>query len=56
MMRSPSAGGGVRRFKLGLDDMAVFARPGAEIPLGPAVRCTGELAGSTRIAERWRGG
>jgi alpha-D-xyloside xylohydrolase len=49
----PVAGGGVRRFTLKLDEIAVFARANAEIPLGPAVRHTGELAGKARIAELW---
>jgi len=34
--------------------MAVFARAGAEVPLGPAVRHTGELGAKPRISETWR--
>ncbi|MFO0335939.1 MAG: alpha-xylosidase [Pseudomonadota bacterium] len=47
-------GGRVHRFELALHETAVFARAGAEIPLGPAVRHTGELGGTARIAETWR--
>jgi alpha-D-xyloside xylohydrolase len=39
---------------LALDDLAVFARRGAEIPLGPAVRHTGELGDSPEVSEVWR--
>jgi alpha-D-xyloside xylohydrolase len=38
-------GGRTFELKLALDETAVFARDGAVIPLGPAVRHTGELAG-----------
>ena len=43
-------GGRVHRLQLGLQETAVFARHGVEIPLGPAVRHTGELppAGGSR--------
>jgi len=36
-------GGRVHRLTLALDEWAVFARDGAEIPMGPAIRHTGEL-------------
>jgi alpha-D-xyloside xylohydrolase len=46
-------GGRVHRLQLRLSETAVFARAGVEIPLGPAVRHTGELpsAGEPRA---WR--
>jgi len=39
---------------LALDEQAVFARLGAEIPLGPEVRHTGELGAAPRVNEVWR--
>jgi hypothetical protein len=35
--------------------MAVFARAGAEIPLGPASMSTAETGGGPEIVEIWRG-
>lgn len=49
-------GGRTHKLTLKLDEMAVFVHEGAEIPLGPAVRHTGELDGAVRIEERWRAG
>ena len=37
-----------------LDETAVFARVGAEIPLGPAVQHTGELGGVPRVESVWK--
>jgi alpha-D-xyloside xylohydrolase len=47
-------GGRIHELELALEEMAVFARAGAEIPLGPAVRHTAELGGAPRISETWR--
>jgi alpha-D-xyloside xylohydrolase len=47
-------GGRTHEFVVGLDEQAVFARAGAEIPLGPPVAHTGELGSAPRIAEVWR--
>jgi alpha-D-xyloside xylohydrolase len=47
-------GGRIHELELALDEMAVFARAGAEVPLGPAVRHTGELGAKPRISETWR--
>ena len=47
-------GGRTHELALALEEMAVFARSGAEIPLGPAVRHTGELGGAPRVARTWR--
>jgi alpha-D-xyloside xylohydrolase len=49
-------GGRVHRFVLALDETAVFARAGAEIPLGPAVQHTGELGGTARVERFWKAG
>jgi alpha-D-xyloside xylohydrolase len=50
----PLAGGRTHELVLGLDEQAVFARAGAEIPLGPVVRHTGELGPAPRVAGVWR--
>ena len=50
----PYAGGRTHELVLGLDEQAVFARHGAEIPLGPPARHTGELGAVPRVAEVWR--
>jgi alpha-D-xyloside xylohydrolase len=47
-------GGHVHRLNLALDEMAVFARKGAAIPLGPAVENTEVLNGAPIIEEIWR--
>jgi alpha-D-xyloside xylohydrolase len=47
-------GGRTHELVLALDEQAVFARLGAEVPLGPAVRHTGELGTSPRVTEVWR--
>ncbi|MEM9316068.1 MAG: alpha-xylosidase, partial [Pseudomonadota bacterium] len=49
------SGARVHSLKVPLDEIAVFARPGVSIPLGPAVEHTGELGGSTKIEENWVG-
>ena len=49
-------GGRAHRFTLALDEMAVFAREGAEIPLGPMVEHTAALQGAWPVTERWRAG
>ncbi|HYE52026.1 MAG TPA: alpha-xylosidase [Azospirillaceae bacterium] len=58
--RFPSAeaygGGRCHRLTLALSEMAVFVREGTEIPLGPAVKHTGELGGEPVVAEVWRAG
>jgi alpha-D-xyloside xylohydrolase len=48
------AGGRIHELVLALDELAVFAKRGAEIPLGPAVRHTGELGAAPRVTEVWR--
>jgi alpha-D-xyloside xylohydrolase len=48
------AGGRTHELVLALDELAVFARCGTEIPLGPAVRHTGELGAAPRVTETWR--
>jgi alpha-D-xyloside xylohydrolase len=50
----PYAGGRTHELVLGLDEQAVFARRGAEIPLGPTVRHTGELGAVPCVAGVWR--
>jgi alpha-D-xyloside xylohydrolase len=50
----PLPGGRTHELRLGLDELAVFARQGAEIPLGPPVRHTGELGVEPRAAGSWR--
>jgi alpha-D-xyloside xylohydrolase len=47
------AGGRTHELVVGLDEQAVFARAGTEIPLGPPVAHTGELGGTPRVAEVW---
>ena len=47
-------GGCTHELVLALDELAVFARRGAEIPLGPAVQHTGELGSVPRVTEVWR--
>jgi alpha-D-xyloside xylohydrolase len=47
-------GGRTHGLVLALDELAVFARRGAEIPLGPAVQHTGELGLVPRVDEAWR--
>ncbi|MBY0423533.1 MAG: hypothetical protein K2Q06_14600, partial [Parvularculaceae bacterium] len=44
-------GGKTWRITLALDEIAVFARAGAEIPLGPAAETTAALDGAT--IETW---
>jgi alpha-D-xyloside xylohydrolase len=48
------AGGRVHDLRLALDEMAVFVPLGAELPLGPVVRHTGELGAAPGVAETWR--
>jgi alpha-D-xyloside xylohydrolase len=50
----PLAGGRTHELVLALDELAVFARRGAEIPLGPAARHTGELGSAPVTTETWR--
>jgi alpha-D-xyloside xylohydrolase len=50
----PIAGGRTHELVLALDELAVFARRGAEIPLGPAARHTGELGAVPVTTETWR--
>jgi alpha-D-xyloside xylohydrolase len=47
-------GGRLYNLTLALDEMAVFARAGAEISLGPPVQRTGELGAAPRVASVWR--
>jgi alpha-D-xyloside xylohydrolase len=47
-------GGRTHELVLALDEQAVFARRGAEIPLGPAVQYTGEPGQAPRVADVWR--
>jgi len=47
-------GGRTHELVLALDELAVFARRGAEIPLGTAVQHTGELGSVPRVTEVWR--
>ena len=47
-------GGRCHELGLALDELAVFARRGTEIPLGPAVRHTGELGAAPVTSEVWR--
>jgi alpha-D-xyloside xylohydrolase len=49
-------GGCVHTLRLDLNEMAVFAREGAEIPLGPDVQTTDELGGAAKIERWWRAG
>ncbi len=50
----PLEGGRTHDLVLALDELAVFARRGAEIPLGPTVRHTGELGELPEVVETWR--
>jgi alpha-D-xyloside xylohydrolase len=50
----PLAGGRTHELVLGLAEQAVFARAGAEIPLGPAVAHTAGLGAAPRVTEVWR--
>jgi alpha-D-xyloside xylohydrolase len=47
------AGGRTHGLTLALDEIAVFARAGAVIPLGPAVRHIGELGAAPVVVEAW---
>jgi len=47
-------GGRTHDLVLALDEMAVFARRGTEIPLGPVVRHTGEVGHLPEVVETWR--
>lgn len=51
--RTPFEGGKVHRLRLSLDEMAVFARKGTQIPLGPEVVRTEELGGEARTTDIW---
>jgi alpha-D-xyloside xylohydrolase len=48
------AGGRTHEFFLALDELAVFARAGTEIPLGAAVQHTGATGAAPRVVEVWR--
>jgi alpha-D-xyloside xylohydrolase len=48
------AGGRCHDLNLALDELAVFARAGTEVPLGPAVQHTGELGATPRVTDLWR--
>jgi alpha-D-xyloside xylohydrolase len=50
---APFRGGRTHELTLALDELAVFARAGASIPLGPHVQHTGELGGRPQVTERW---
>jgi alpha-D-xyloside xylohydrolase len=50
----PVTGGRVREFRLALDEIAVFARAGTVIPLGPDVEHTGKLGAAPAMAEAWK--
>jgi len=52
---APVAGGGVVRLRLGLGEMAVFARAGAAIPLGPVLESIPEGAGPPAVETVWTG-
>jgi alpha-D-xyloside xylohydrolase len=49
----PFTGGRVHRLHLALAETAVFARADARIPLGPAVRHTGELRDGPQATSHW---
>ncbi|EGY00713.1 glycoside hydrolase, family 31 [Nitrospirillum viridazoti Y2] len=49
-------GGRAHTLTLALDEMAVFARAGARIPLGPEVEHTGALGGRPVVAGYWTTG
>jgi alpha-D-xyloside xylohydrolase len=50
----PLAGGRTHEITLALEECAVFARRGTEVPLGPAVQHTGELGRAPRVESVWR--
>ncbi len=50
------AGGRGHRLQLALDETAVFARRGAQIPLGPALKHTGELGPVPPVESCWIAG
>ena len=52
---APFAGGGVLRLTLALGEMAVFARAGAAIPLGPALQRIPDGAGPPAVESVWTG-
>ena len=49
-------GGEMVHLSLALDEWAVFARQGAQIPLGPDVQHTNALGGKVQVAEHWHAG
>lgn len=49
----PFTGGKSYKMKLNLEDMAVFVKEGAKIPLGPDIEHTEELNGKPRIEGYW---
>ena len=49
------AGGNVLRLRLALGEMAVFARAGAAIPLGPMLERIPEGAGPPAVETVWTG-
>ena len=53
---APLEGGRILRLRLALDEMAVFARDGAGILLGPTVvTSTAETGGRPQVDTVWRG-
>jgi alpha-D-xyloside xylohydrolase len=50
------AGGRVHHLTLALDEVAVFAPAGVQIPLGPEVQHTGELSGGWPVESYWPDG
>lgn len=46
-------GGQSYKLSLGLDDMAVFVKAGARIPLGPDIQHTGQLEGDVKVDRYW---
>lgn len=46
-------GGKCHKLSLALDEIAVFAKAGAKIPLGPAIQHTDELKGNVKIETYW---
>jgi alpha-D-xyloside xylohydrolase len=50
------AGGRCHELELALEESAVFARLGAEVPLGPVVPHTGALGATPETTETWRAG
>ncbi|NND83353.1 MAG: glycoside hydrolase family 31 protein [Gammaproteobacteria bacterium] len=51
---APLAGGRVHALQLGLDEIAVFARAGTEIPLCTAVQLSAEWGSQPKIERRWQ--